>query len=106
MGLLSIQKCCGYPKCLSHVKVAVVRPKSSLDALVVPRYLGWMIKSGVWMIILVPVDGENGYRSYARSVAEMVDDMGEERRKLESGQRAGFSRGTYSIDGDSIAGSA
>jgi hypothetical protein len=89
MGLLSIQKCCGYPKCLSHVKVAVVR-----------------IKSGVWMIILVPVDGENGYRSYARSVPEMVDDMGEERRKLESGQRAGFSRGTYSIDGDSIAGSA
>ena len=38
------------------------------------------------MIILVPVDGESGYRSYARSVPEMVDDMGEERKKLESGQ--------------------
>jgi hypothetical protein len=32
------------------------------------------------------MDGENGYRSYARSVPEMVDDLGEERRKLESGQ--------------------
>jgi hypothetical protein len=41
---------------------------------------------GVRMIILVPVDGESGYRSYARSVPEMVDDMGEERKKLESGQ--------------------
>jgi hypothetical protein len=38
------------------------------------------------MIILVPVNGESGYRSYARSVPEIVDDMGKERRKLESGQ--------------------
>jgi hypothetical protein len=46
MELLSLQRCCGYPKFLSQVKVAVVPLKSSLDALVVHYYLGRMIKSG------------------------------------------------------------
>jgi hypothetical protein len=56
------------------------------------------------MIIMVPVDGENGHRGYGRSVHEMVDEMGEQRRKLESGLRAGSSRGSQSIDGDSDGG--
>ncbi|KAN0119674.1 hypothetical protein V8E51_001882 [Hyaloscypha variabilis] len=59
--------------------------------------LGSDDRVGVWMIILVPVDGESGYRGYSMSEHELVDDTGEERRKLES-------RGTQSIDGDSDGG--
>ncbi len=56
------------------------------------------------MIILVPVDGENGHRCYSRNEPAMVNDMGEETRKLESGRKPGSSRGTHSIDGDSDGG--
>jgi hypothetical protein len=56
------------------------------------------------MIILVPVDGENGQRGYGRNEHEIIGDMGEERRKLESRRKAGSSNRTQSIDGDSEAG--
>jgi hypothetical protein len=56
---------------------------------------------GVWMIILVPVNDEKGHRGYGRSDHEMVDYMGNERKKFESGPKAASLRSTQSIDGDS-----
>jgi hypothetical protein len=56
------------------------------------------------MIIPVPVDREQGHKGYGPSEHEMVDDMGEERRLLESGSRATSFRGRRSIDRDSDAG--
>lgn len=55
------------------------------------------------MIILVPVDGENGHRGYGRSEHEVVNGMGEQ-TKLEPGPKAGSSRDTQSIDEYSDAG--
>jgi len=66
--------------------------------------LGSDDRVGVWMIILVPVDGESGNRGYGRSEHEVMDATAEERRKFESGLRTRSSRGTPSIDGDSDAG--
>lgn len=53
------------------------------------------------MVILVPVNDEKGHRGYGRSDHEMVDDMGDERKKFESGPKPASLRGTQSTDGDS-----
>ncbi|EKD16704.1 uncharacterized protein L3040_001445 [Drepanopeziza brunnea f. sp. 'multigermtubi'] len=52
---------------------------------------------GVWMVILVPVDGESPiHNGYGRD--EMVDEMGETRKRSGAGSRTGSSRRTPSVE--------
>ncbi|KAL5318749.1 hypothetical protein ACEPPN_013813 [Leptodophora sp. 'Broadleaf-Isolate-01'] len=69
--------------------------------------LGSDDRVGVWMVILVPVDGEPFNSSYGRRdpIYDMVDEMAEERRRLAGSgsrsrntSRAGSMRGTPSLD--------
>ncbi|KAH7346450.1 hypothetical protein BKA65DRAFT_276990 [Rhexocercosporidium sp. MPI-PUGE-AT-0058] len=68
---------------------------------------------GVWMVILVPVDGEPMHNSYGRRdpIYDMVDEMAGERRRLAgSGSRSrnpsrvGSMRGSSSVDMDADGG--
>jgi hypothetical protein len=53
------------------------------------------------MVILVHVDDEKRHRVYRRSDHEMVGDMGDERKKFQSGPKAASLRRTQIVDGDS-----
>ncbi|KAI9054229.1 hypothetical protein LZ554_001397 [Drepanopeziza brunnea f. sp. 'monogermtubi'] len=62
---------------------------------------------GVWMVVLVPVDGEspplcNGYGRDA--LHGMVDEMGEARKRFGAGSRTGSSRRTPSLEMESDGG--
>lgn len=71
--------------------------------------LGSDDRVGVWMVILVPVDGEPMHTSYGRRdpMYDMVDEMANERRRLATNgsrsrntSRAGSVRATPSTDLD------
>ncbi|KAH7410826.1 hypothetical protein BKA64DRAFT_703940 [Cadophora sp. MPI-SDFR-AT-0126] len=75
--------------------------------------LGSDDRVGVWMVILVPVDGEPTHTTYGRRdpIYDMVDEMADEGRRLAANasrsrntSRAGSVRATPSIDLDSDGG--